>query len=160
MMKLLIHTVILLLFSISASAQLAGKITDTKGDAVPFASVIIQGTTKGTTANEDALPAPYRWRSSATCWACLIRAGAVSPRRPGRAVSGGSLAPGVDGAAHRCAGGVGRQSGRGFARRALSRAEPAEPARRTPSQQPRTLRASAADSVISALPPGHYVTGG
>ena len=53
MMKLLIHTVTLLLFSISASAQLAGKITDTKGDAIPFASVIIQGTTKGTTANED-----------------------------------------------------------------------------------------------------------
>ncbi len=52
-MKLLTQTLFLLLFSFSASAQLSGKISDAKGDAIPFANVIIQGTTKGTTANED-----------------------------------------------------------------------------------------------------------
>ncbi len=48
-----LQTLTLLVFPFLASAQLTGKITSTTGEAIPFANIIIQGTTKGTSANED-----------------------------------------------------------------------------------------------------------
>ncbi|MBK7428117.1 MAG: carboxypeptidase-like regulatory domain-containing protein [Saprospiraceae bacterium] len=42
-----------ILFILPVLAQLSGKITDTAGEALPFASVLIKGTTKGTTANAE-----------------------------------------------------------------------------------------------------------
>ncbi|MBS1774340.1 MAG: carboxypeptidase-like regulatory domain-containing protein [Bacteroidetes bacterium] len=47
-------TVLLLLLSCSVFAGiLKGKVTDTKGEPLPFATVFIQGTTTGTTTNEN-----------------------------------------------------------------------------------------------------------
>ncbi len=53
MINRLTQTTILLLLPCIVSAQLSGKITDSKGEVIPFANVIIQGTTKGSSANED-----------------------------------------------------------------------------------------------------------
>ena len=41
------------LFSLISNAQLTGKITDSKGDNLPFANVYLEGTTRGTTANTE-----------------------------------------------------------------------------------------------------------
>src|SRR6266516_2866925 len=41
--------------SFAQSFILSGKITDTKGNALPFASVIVKGTTIGTNSNVDGL---------------------------------------------------------------------------------------------------------
>ena len=49
----LLQTLLFIFFPFLVFAQVSGKITDTKGAAIPFANVIIQGTTHGTTANED-----------------------------------------------------------------------------------------------------------
>ena len=43
----------LLAISHSLSAQLSGTVTDEKGDPLPFATVYLEGTSKGTTSNEE-----------------------------------------------------------------------------------------------------------
>ncbi|MBC7744172.1 MAG: carboxypeptidase-like regulatory domain-containing protein [Flavobacterium sp.] len=56
---------IFIFFSINAAAQkfnLNGKVTDDKGDVVPFASVYIKNTSKGTSANSEGI---YRLRFEA-----------------------------------------------------------------------------------------------
>ena len=52
-MKQLSTTLFFTLFSLVANAQLTGKITDSKGDILPFANVYLEGTTRGTTANTE-----------------------------------------------------------------------------------------------------------
>src|SRR5689334_3873226 len=49
------HTFILLLFTISAAAQteIAGKVTDEKGDPIPGANVVIRDTYDGTSTAFD-----------------------------------------------------------------------------------------------------------
>ena len=44
-----------ILFSAKLVAQLTGKITDTKGESLPFANVYIEGSTRGTTANTEGV---------------------------------------------------------------------------------------------------------
>ncbi len=46
-------TPIFTLFSLIANAQLTGKITNAKGEILPFANVYLEGTTRGTTANTE-----------------------------------------------------------------------------------------------------------
>ena len=43
----------LLIFSFQLNAQLNGRITDSKGESLPFTNVYIEGTTRGTTANTE-----------------------------------------------------------------------------------------------------------
>lgn len=53
-MKSLLRLSILLLISFSARAgRISGRITDEKGIVLPYASVLVKGTTNGTTANAD-----------------------------------------------------------------------------------------------------------
>jgi hypothetical protein len=49
----LIFTLIFTTFSLLANAQLTGKITNAKGEILPFANVYLEGTTRGTTANTE-----------------------------------------------------------------------------------------------------------
>ncbi len=48
-------TFVILFLTLNLQAQLIGKITNTEGEALPFASVYIQGTTNGTTSNLDGV---------------------------------------------------------------------------------------------------------
>ncbi|HSI90215.1 MAG TPA: carboxypeptidase-like regulatory domain-containing protein, partial [Adhaeribacter sp.] len=48
----------LFIFQLKAGV-LQGRITDEKGDALPFANVFVRGTTNGTTANEQGF---YQFR--------------------------------------------------------------------------------------------------
>ncbi len=48
---LLLFSFFLLLFSIVRAGRISGKVSDEKGNPLPFASVFIKGTTLGTTAN-------------------------------------------------------------------------------------------------------------
>lgn len=54
-MKNTLFTLIFTMFSLIAHAQLTGKITDAKGDALPFTNVYLEGTTRGTTANTEGV---------------------------------------------------------------------------------------------------------
>ena len=50
----LLSVLLLLLFpAILHAATLKGRITDEKGEGLPFASIYVKGTTKGTTSNVD-----------------------------------------------------------------------------------------------------------
>ena len=53
MKSILIATFVVLTFPYHLQAQLNGRITDNKGEALPFANVYIEGTTRGTTANTE-----------------------------------------------------------------------------------------------------------
>jgi hypothetical protein len=48
-----IATLIFTVFSLVANAQLTGKITNAKGEILPFTNVYLEGTTRGTTANTE-----------------------------------------------------------------------------------------------------------
>jgi Family of unknown function (DUF5686)/CarboxypepD_reg-like domain len=52
-MKNAFALLISLSFSLFANAQLTGKITNSKGEVLPFANVYLEGTTRGTTANTE-----------------------------------------------------------------------------------------------------------
>ena len=52
-MKNTLLTLIFTAFSLIANAQLTGKITNSKGEILPFANVYLEGTTRGTTANTE-----------------------------------------------------------------------------------------------------------
>jgi hypothetical protein len=52
-MKNTLLTFIFTAFSLFANAQLTGKITNAKGETLPFANVYLEGTTRGTTANTE-----------------------------------------------------------------------------------------------------------
>ncbi len=52
-MKNTLLTLIFIAFSLIANAQLTGKITNAKGEILPFANVYLEGTTRGTTANTE-----------------------------------------------------------------------------------------------------------
>jgi hypothetical protein len=52
-MKSIASTVIFILLSLVSKAQLTGKITNAKGETLPFANVYLEGTTRGTTANTE-----------------------------------------------------------------------------------------------------------
>ncbi len=43
------------LFSLISNAQLTGKITNSKGEILPFANIYLEGTTRGTTANTEGV---------------------------------------------------------------------------------------------------------
>src|ERR1700759_1251238 len=47
----LLFTLVLFGFGASAQVTLSGKVSDKEGKGVPFASIYIKGTTKGTSAN-------------------------------------------------------------------------------------------------------------
>jgi Family of unknown function (DUF5686)/CarboxypepD_reg-like domain len=54
MTKPLLLAVILILYTVGGEAQkLTGTVTDDKGHILPFASILIKGTTRGTTANNE-----------------------------------------------------------------------------------------------------------
>jgi hypothetical protein len=53
MQSLLTFFFTVLIFSFQLNAQLNGKITDSKGESLPFTNVYIEGTTRGTTANTE-----------------------------------------------------------------------------------------------------------
>ena len=53
---------LLISWDIAAQTELQGKITDTQGEVLPFASVAIAGTSKGTSSNADGF---YALRLSA-----------------------------------------------------------------------------------------------
>ena len=42
-----------ILFTIFASAQITGTITNTKGEPLPFVNILVENTFKGTTSNDD-----------------------------------------------------------------------------------------------------------
>ena len=48
-------SIFLLFFTLNLNAQLTGKITNSKGEALSFASIYVQGTTNGTTSNLDGI---------------------------------------------------------------------------------------------------------
>jgi hypothetical protein len=52
-MKYLLSLLLIFLTAATYAAVLKGKVTDTKGEPLPFASVYLKGTTKGTTTNVD-----------------------------------------------------------------------------------------------------------
>ena len=54
-MKNAFLTLILTVLSLVAHAQLTGKVTDDKGDVLPFTNVYLEGTTRGTTANTEGV---------------------------------------------------------------------------------------------------------
>ena len=51
----IIYTFIFLFITISLHAQLSGKITNSEGEALPFANIYVHGTTNGTTSNLDGI---------------------------------------------------------------------------------------------------------
>lgn len=54
MKQTLLFTIFILLFFIHASAgRISGTVTDEKGNPLPFASILIKGSTRGTTANNE-----------------------------------------------------------------------------------------------------------
>src|SRR5580693_2969710 len=54
MTKTLLLIAVLLLFMTAGQAQkISGIVTDDKGHVLPFASILVKGTTRGTTANNE-----------------------------------------------------------------------------------------------------------
>ena len=50
---LLFLTLFVITFSTARAGRITGKVTDSKGNLLPFASILVKGTTKGTTANNE-----------------------------------------------------------------------------------------------------------